>query len=512
MTPLISRSGAGRKGLVTLVCGALAAGGLAAAGVATLEPGAASASSHREAPLISGTPQYDNTDVYAFVSPDKPDTTTIVANWIPFEEPAGGPNFYTFADDAQYDLHIDNNGDAQGGLLFRYTFRTHRKNGNTFLYNTGPVTSLDDPDLNITQTYDIDLIRLKNQHVVSRTKVADDVPVAPSNVGKASMPDYAKLRTQAVYKTAAGATTFAGQADDPFFLDLRVFDLLYGGNLTEVGQDTLKGYNVNTIALQVPNDLIRESSHQPIVGIWSTTQRRNAQGYWSQVSRLGNPLVNEVVNPQKDKDRFNASSPWNDGQFLKNVTNPELPKLIEAIYKIKAPAEPRNDLVDVFLKGVKGLNQPPHVRPAEELRLNTSIKPSADPKRLGVLDGDNAGFPNGRRLTDDVIDASLQVVEGELLGAKNDLGDAVDANDQKFEKYFPYVALPTSGSRGPLAKGTTSGTDVRSQLGDALKPAGSSGGSGDTVLIAASAASGAAGILLIGTAFAWWRRRMQRPY
>jgi hypothetical protein len=473
-----------------------------------LVPGAASASSHREAPLISGTPQYDNTDVYAFVSPDKPNTTTIVANWIPFEEPAGGPNFYTFADDAQYDIHIDNNGDAQGELIYRYTFKTHRKNGNTFLYNTGPVTSLDDPDLNITQTYDIDVLRLHNQRLVSRTKIADDVPVAPSNVGKASMPDYAKLRYQAVSKLAGGSTTFAGQADDPFFLDLRVFDLLYGGNLTEVGRDTLKGYNVNSIALQVPNDMIRESAGQPIVGIWSTTQRKDARGQYRQVSRLGMPLVNEVVNPQKDKDKFNASAPWDDGQFLKNVTNPELPKLIESIYKIKAPAEPRNDLVDVFLKGVKGLNQPPHVRPAEELRLNTSIKPSMHPKRLGVLDGDNAGFPNGRRLTDDVIDASLQVVEGELVGSKNDLGDAVDKNDKGFEKSFPYVAEPTSGSRGALAKGTTSGTDVRSQLGDALQPAGTSGGGTDTVLIAGSAAAGAAGILLIGSGLLWWRRRM----
>ncbi|MET9903582.1 DUF4331 domain-containing protein [Streptomyces sp. NPDC006446] len=508
MTP-ISRSGVGRRTLATLVCGALAAGGLAAAGVTALVPGAASASSHREAPLISGTPQYDNTDVYAFVSPDKPDTTTIVANWIPFEEPAGGPNFYTFADDAQYDIHIDNDGDAQGELVYRYTFKTHRKNGDTFLYNTGAVTSLDDPDLNITQTYDLDLLRLHNQKLVSHTKVADDVPVAPSNVGKASMPDYGKLRDQAVYKLAGGSKTFAGQADDPFFLDLRVFDLLYGGNLTEVGRDTLKGYNVNSIALQVPNDMIRQSAGQPVVGIWSTTQRKDARGNYTQVSRLGMPLVNEVVNPQKDKDKFNASAPWNDGQFLKNVTNPELPKLIEGIYKIKAPAEPRNDLVDVFLKGVKGLNQPPHVRPAEELRLNTSIKPTAHPKRLGVLDGDNAGFPNGRRLTDDVIDASLQVVEGELVGSKNDLGDAVDKNDKKFEKYFPYVAKPTSGSRGALAKGTTSGTDVRSQLGDALQPAGTtSGGGTDTVLIAGSAAAGAAGILLIGTGLLWWRRRM----
>ncbi|KUN20795.1 hypothetical protein AQJ23_34195 [Streptomyces antibioticus] len=479
--------------------------------MATLEPGAASASSHREAPLISGDPQYDNTDVYAFVSPDKPDTTTIVANWIPFEDPSGGPNFYQFAEDAQYDIHIDNNGDGQGELLYRFTFKTHVKNKKTFLYNTGAVDSLDDPDLNITQTYDIDLFRLKNQRVQYKTKVADDVPVAPSNVGKASMPNYEKLRDQAVYKLPGGATSFAGQADDPFFLDLRVFDLLYGGNLTEVGNDTLKGYNVNSIALQVPTDMITESKHQPIVGIWSTTQRRNAQGYYSQVSRLGNPLVNEVVNPLKDKDKFNASSPWYDGQFLKNVTNPELPKLIEAIYKIKAPAEPRNDLVDVFLKGVKGLNQPPHVRAAEELRLNTSIKPTDSPKRLGVLDGDNAGFPNGRRLTDDVIDASLQVVEGELVGSKNDLGDAVDKNDKDFEKSFPYVALPTEGSRGPLAKGTSGGNDVRNQLGDALQPAGAAG-SDDTTLIAASAGAGAAGILLIGGGLMWWRRMRTRAY
>ncbi|MFH0517169.1 DUF4331 domain-containing protein [Streptomyces sp. M41] len=511
MTPN-SRSGAGRRGLATLVCGALAAGGLAAAGVTALEPGAASASSHREAPLISGTPQYDNTDVYAFVSPDKPDTTTIIANWIPFEEPAGGPNFFTFAEDAQYDIHIDNNGDAQGELLYRFTFDTHIKNKKTFLYNTGPVESLDDPDLNITQTYDVELLKLKDQHLVSRTKVANDVPVAPSNVGKASMPDYAKLREQAVHKLAGDATSFAGQADDPFFLDLRVFDLLYGGNLSEVGNDTLKGYNVNSIALQVPNHMIAESADQPIVGIWSTTQRKNAQGHFRQVSRLGNPLVNEVVNPLKDKDKFNASAPWDDAKFLKNVTNPELPKLIEAIYKIPAPDEPRNDLVDVFLKGVKDLNQPPHVTPSEMLRLNTSIEPAAKPKRLGVLDGDNAGFPNGRRLTDDVIDASLQVVEGELLGAKNDLGDAVDKNDKEFEKAFPYVALPTEGSRGPLAKGTDGETDVRSQLGDALQPAGTSGGTDDTTLIAASAGAGALGILLIGAALAWWRRMRDRAY
>lgn len=196
------------------------------------------------------------------------------------------------------------------------------------------------------------MLKLKDQHEVSRTKIADDVPVAPSNVGKASMPHYGTLRKQAVHELAGGATTFAGQADDPFFLDLRVFDLLYGGNLSEVGNDTLKGYNVNSVALQLPTHLITESAEQPVVGIWSTTRRKNAEGHFVQVSRLGMPLVNEVVNPVGDKDAFNASAPWDDAQFLKNVTEPELPKLIEAIYKIPAPKEPRNDLVDVFLKGV----------------------------------------------------------------------------------------------------------------------------------------------------------------
>jgi len=196
----------------------------------------------------------------------------------------------------------------------------------------------------------------------------------------------------------------------------------------------------------VPSKLLLESQKQPIIGVWSSTSRRGAFGDYQQLSRLGMPLVNEVVIPVNNKDRFNASSPWKDAQFGKYVTSPELPKLIQAVYGIKAPAEPRNDLVQVFLTGVPGLNQPPNVRPAEMIRLNTSIPPSANPKRLGVLDGDNAGYPNGRRLTDDVVDISLQVVEGELLGAKNDLGDGVDANDKPFGTSFPYVALPTSGS------------------------------------------------------------------
>ncbi len=499
----------GRKSLAALLCGALAAGGLAAAGVSLLEPGQARASSHREAPLISGQPEYDNTDVYAFVSPDKPDTTTLVANWVPFEEPAGGPNFYPFPVDGRYDIHIDSDGDSQGDLLYRWTFKTKVRNGNTFLYNTGPVTSLDDPDLNVNQTYDIDVLKLDKQRIVSTTKIADDLPIAPSNVGKASMPNYKTLRDQATKQLSDGSTSYVGQADDPFFLDLRVFDLLYGGDLSEVGRDTLKGYNVNTIALQVPTAKLVQSKKQPVIGVWSTTSRKNANGKWTQVSRLGAPLVNEVVVPMKDKDKFNASSPWNDADFLPYVTKPELPKLIEAIYKIKAPAEPRNDLVSVFLTGVKGLNMPPNVRPAETLRLNTSIPPSADPKRLGVLDGDNAGYPNGRRLADDVVDISLQVVEGELLGQKNDLGDAVNVNDVKFGDTFPYVALPTSGSRGPTAdKGA--GSAPRNALNGGTTPAASASDDDSTVLIASGAAA-AAGVLLVGLGLTWWRMRRRGP-
>ena len=442
---------AGRRRAVPLIAAGTA---LALGGLAGLAPTAAVASSHREAPLISGQPQYDNTDVYAFVSPDKPDTTTLVANWIPFEDPAGGPNFYKFATDAKYDVNIDNDGDAKADLTYRWTFKDHYRNGNTFLYNTGPVTSLNDKDLNFRQTYNLHLL---NRDRGTKTQLIWNAPVAPSNVGKASMPDYAKLRSQAIVKNSK-ATSFAGQADDAFFLDLRVFDLLYGGDLSEVGNDTLKGYNVNTIALQVPSKQL--TSKEPTIGVWSTTSREDAFGRDRQVSRLGMPLVNEVVIPLKRKDRFNASKPWDDAQFGKYVTNPELPKLIEAIYGIKAPKEPRNDLVQVFLTGVPGLNQPAKVRPSEQLRLNTSIKPAASPKRLGVLDGDTAGFPNGRRLTDDVVDIALQVVEGELVGSPNDLGDAVNANDVPFGKTFPYVGLPRSGSATDTSKSSAESSAV----------------------------------------------------
>ncbi|MFC7495365.1 DUF4331 domain-containing protein [Nocardioides sp. CPCC 206349] len=418
----------------------LATGGLlATSGIAGLGPTGASASSHREAPLISGAPQYDNTDVYAFVSPDDKDSVTLIANWIPFEEPAGGPNFYPFAKDARYNIKIDNDGDARPDIVYTWKFADHYRSRDTFLYNTGQVTSLDDPDLNFRQTYT--LTRWQKGHTKT---LASGVPVAPSYVGKASMPDYESLRDAAITKVRGGQS-FAGQAEDPFFLDLRVFDLLYGGDLSEVGDDTLAGFGVNAVALQVDKDMLTRGK-DPVIGIWSTTDRKDSRGHYRQVSRLGMPLVNEVVVPVGKKDRFNASVPRDDAQFGEHVTDPELARLIEAVYGIKAPATPRNDLVQVFLTGVPGLNQPKHVRPSEQLRLNTSIPPTADPDRLGVIGGDKGGFPNGRRLTDDVVDISLQVVEGELTGSPNDLGDAVNQNDVAFGKDFPYLAVPTSGS------------------------------------------------------------------
>jgi hypothetical protein len=434
----------------------------------TLAPTSGGASSHREAPLTAADPQVDNTDVYAFSSPDEPATVTLVSNWIPFEEPAGGPNFYAFAEGVRYDIKISNDGDAYPEIIYRWRFRDHYRNSDTFLYNTGQVTSLNDRDLNFFQTYTLRKLRVGGD---AKTLVRN-AKVAPSDVGKASMPNYAALRNQAVLTAGPGRKTFAGQTNDPFFLDLRVFDLLYGADFSEVGDDTLEGFNTNTMVLQVPKTEVAKRANpasNPVVGIWSTASRRStriqtatgsqsSRGPWVQLSRLGMPLVNEVVVPVGAKDYFNASKPKKDQQFLGAVNDPELARLIEAVYGIPAPdsddSKPgiqRDDLIQVFLTGVPDLNQPRNVEPAEMLRLNLTTPPCEqgscpDYSSLGVIGGDVAGFPNGRRLADDVVDIALQVVEGELIGNPNDLGDGVDADDKAFSQTFPYVALPTRGS------------------------------------------------------------------
>jgi hypothetical protein len=470
---------------------------LGALGSTFLGAGGASASSHREAPGVAGTPRLDTTDVYAFNSPDKPGSVTLLANWLPFSEPAGGPNFYTFEDGAWYDIAVDTNGDSKPNIVYRWVFKTQTKNPGTFLYNTGPVTSLNDPDLNVVQTYDLQVFKNNKWYTLKKNLVA-----APSNVGRASMPDYPALRRQATYSVGGGVDTFAGQADDPFFLDLRVFDLLYGGDLSEVGNDTLRGYNVNTTAIRVPTSELGGASNK--IGVWSRTWKQGADGRYTQVSRLGMPLVNEVVIPLKDKDKFNASKPSDDGQFLKYVTNPGLPKVVEKVYGIKAPKEPRNDLVQVFLTGVPGLNQPAKVTPSEMIRLNLTPFPGQKASTLGVIGGDKNGYPNGRRLTDDVLDISLQVVEGELAGSPNDLSDKVDRNDVAFSGKFPYIGLPTSGS-----------TSVNSATGTSAAPSAAGADSGAAPAAPSDAtppdATGSdAGLGFLGAGGGWWLMRRRR--
>jgi uncharacterized protein DUF4331 len=441
------------------------------AGLFALAPLTGVASSHREAPLVSADPQIDTTDVWAFVSQDRPDTVTLIASWIPFEEPAGGPNFYAWGDGVHYDLNIDNDYDAKPDVTYRWVFSSRYRNPNTFLYNTGPVTSLNDPDLNFRQTYD--LIRI-NRDSGNQQTVVNDAASAPSNVGAASMPSYNGdlFDAATVEFGSAPSKTWAGQSDDAFFLDLRVFDLLYGPNLSEVGDDTLAGFNVNTVALQVPkSDLAKskDADANPIIGIWSTTSRKSARvqladgsqqnhGRYIQVSRLGMPLVNEVVIPVGLKDYFNASKPTQDGAALGLVQDPELPHLLNAVYGLDIPdSDPnmpgiqRADLISVFLTGVDKLNMPKDGTPSEMIRLNMSIPPcSSTCSRLGVLGKDLAGFPNGRRLSDDIIDVSLRVVLGVLLpnhqAIAETIGDGVDTNDVSFNSQFPYVAYPHSGS------------------------------------------------------------------
>jgi hypothetical protein len=453
----------------------LAAGAVVVLGVGlatSLAPTAGMASSHREAPLTSADPQIDNTDVYAFVSPDRTNTVTLISSWVPFEEPAGGPNFFPWASGVNYDINIDNDGDAKAEITYRWVFTDHG-DPNTFLYNNGVVDQLDPPDPNLAfyQTYDLQ--RIVGNNV---TTLVNDAVSVPSNVGHASMPHYrANMFDAGVYGFgSAPSYTWAGQSDDPFFLDLRVFDLIYGADFTEIGDDTLEGFNVNTMALQVRQKAVAKShapGTNPIIGAWSTASRQSMRvengdgtqtfsGPYVQVSRLGNPLVNEVVIPRGDKDLFNSSKPQDDGQFLSYVyDDPELPQVVHSVYpSVPVPDSDggtagvqRDDLVEVFLTGISGLNQPPSVTPSEQLRLNMSIPPcESGPcsgySRLGVIGGDNAGFPNGRRLADDILDASLQVVEGELIGNPNDLGDGVDSNDRPFNEAFPYVAYPYAGS------------------------------------------------------------------
>jgi Domain of unknown function (DUF4331) len=434
------------------------------------------ASSHREAPLISADPLADNTDTYAFVSPDAPNTVTLIANWIPLEAPGGGPNFYKFGDDVLYRINVDNNGDSTDDIVYEFRFKTRIQNRSTFLYNTGPIASLDDPNFNLRQTYTVTRTDRRGRHVLG-----SDLTTPPVNVGLRSTPNYETLGDAGIHTLSDGSRVFAGQRDDPFFVDLgSVFDLLglrpfNPAHLVPLpgapGVDGLKGVNTHTIALQIPKTRLTHDGSagtdpgntNSIIGVYSTTLRRRLRliddddqdefGGWVQVSRLGMPLVNEVVIPVGQKDRFNGSDPEHDAQFASLVQNPEPARLIPILYPgIKVPAAPRSDLVAIFLTGIPGLNQPAGVKPSEMIRLNMGFAPSPVPNRLGLLAGQNDGFPNGRRLGDDVVDIELRALAGATpftptfnVSPNNLLSDGVDANDKPFLAHFPYVAHPFPG-------------------------------------------------------------------
>jgi Domain of unknown function (DUF4331) len=463
------------------------AGGLLVAALLALagpRPNAAVASSHREAPVISEDPLADNVDTYAFVSPDRPDTVTLIANYIPLEEPAGGPNFNKFGDDVLYALHVDNDGDADEDISYEFRFRTEIRNPNTFLYNTGPITSLDDQDWNVRQSYSVTRVGERGRGEV----LGENLSTPPVNVGPRSTPDYEALAAAAVSELPGGIKVFAGQRDDPFFVDLgSVFDLagLRPFNSLHVlplptmpGVDGVGGFNTHTIAIQVPISQLALIG-RPTIGVYASASRqsvtildrdgsRRAAGRWQQVSRLANPLINEVVIPLGEKDRWNASEPEDDSQFVGRFTEPEVTRLENALYPVldDAPEMGRGDLVAVLLTGVPGLNFTGPTQ-ADLIRLNTSIPPSGPVgtgNRLGALGGDLAGYPNGRRLEDDTPDIDLRAFAcgyGPVVGPivesfgfcggnanrtpNNLLGDGVDANEKPFLTTFPYVATPHQG-------------------------------------------------------------------
>lgn len=442
---------------------------LAALVAASVFMGGVRASSHREAPLISGDPLADNTDLYAFVSPNDASKVTLIANFIPLEAPYGGPNFYRFDDTALYEIMIDNNGDAVEDVTFQFRFRTEVRYPNTFLYNIGTINAIDSANWNVRQFYSVTRVDGPRRRGPGSV-LATDVPTPPVNVGFRSTPNYETLAAQAVRQLADGVQVFAGQRDDPFFVDLNVFDLLAVPPADQDNQDSLAGFNVHTIAIEVPmaaltpNGLPPASASDPnaIIGVWSTASRPSVTNRGSgqsserfvQVSRLGQPLVNEVVIPVGTKDAFNALEPTGDAAALNFVTDPEVPRLLAALFGIQSPPTPRNDLVTIFLTGIPGLNQPLNVRPSEMLRLNMAILPTFNPNPLGVLGGDLAGFPNGRRLGDDVVDIALRAMAGATpltpgfnMGINAQLGDGVAANDMPLLTVFPFVGTPHAGNK-----------------------------------------------------------------
>ena len=464
---------------------ALAAGALAVSGT--------SGSSHREAPSILGDPTADNTDLYAFTSPDAPGHLTVVSNWIPFEDPSGGPYFGKLDPQARYYVKIDNTGDGREDVAYRWQFSQKFRNPQSFLYAAPTVDSISDPDLNFVQTYDLYRETYRKGKLTRSLRIANDLPVAPDNVGPKTIPNYPAVAAGAVKAIPNGGKSFVGPADDPFFIDLAAaFD---GINLDKPGRpgiglgnqgggkDDVAGYNTHSFALQIPESEVTRDGKavagagaaNAVVGVWSATERkqvsvlrgrgkgrhghRRLHQSWRQVSRLGNPLINEVIVPIGLKDRFNATSPANDAaNFGAAALAPEPARLLNALFGLGVKETGRTDIVQALLTGVPGLTQiGKSPVAADTLKVNLGVPPSATPSRFGVLANDIAGFPNGRRLTDDVVDIELRVIAGALLkpedgGKQIPLGDGVDMNDKPFRATFPYVALPDSAFDSKLKR------------------------------------------------------------
>jgi hypothetical protein len=459
-------------------------------------------SSHREAPEISKDPVADSTDVYAFVSPDRPDTVTLIANYIPLQEPAGGPNFYEFGDDVLYQIHIDNSGDGYPDISYQFEFHTELRESDTFLYNTGPITSLGAASWNRRQFYSV--TRVANGHTeVYGTGFA----CPPCNIGPLSTPNYDALAAEAVHGLAGGGKVFAGQRAEGFYVDLgAIFDLgdlrpfealhnqfgMHVFSKAAPGVNDTNRLNVHSIALQVPiSELVRSGAGHwdaphSVIGVWTTASRQKVRlwdydkgqdvniGPYRQVSRLGNPLFNEVINPLGKKDLWNTLPPSDDKLFAPYVAHPELAALLPVLYPNVFPSldalvksgKPRADLEAILLTGLPAgiidnfQNYTGSVQ-ADMLRLNTAIKPSKKWNNLGLLGGDLAGFPNGRRVRDDVVTIELRAIAGltyKLIdktypvdGAASLVTDGLGPANVKagYLNKFPYLGVPYSGFYNP---------------------------------------------------------------
>jgi hypothetical protein len=442
-------------------------------------------SSHREAPNILKDPTADNTDTYAFTAPDAPGSLTVVANWIPLADPAGGPNFYPLDEKARYYVKIDNTGDGYEDVAYRWQFKTRFRNPNSFLYAVPPVGSAQDGNLNLVQTYDLYKEEYnRNGKLVRSRRIANNAPVVPDNIGPKTVPNFAQVEAGGVTPLRGGGKTIVTPADDAFFVDLgAIFD---GINIDKPGRpniglgnqgggkDDVAGYNTKSFVLQVPEREVTRDGRQvsdmkagnAVVGVWATTERRSLQvsgsrkskrsSRWVQVSRLGNPLINEVIIPIGMKDKFNRTSPANDAKnFGRFALNPEPARILNALFGLGIQENNRTDIVQALLTGVPGLTQiGKKPAAADTLKLNLGVPPSANPNRFGVLAGDLAGFPNGRRLADDVVDAELRVIAGALLSPPKNipLGDGVDQNDKPFRAQFPYVGLAFDGFNSQLKR------------------------------------------------------------